>query len=241
MFTLSTGVLSPDPEGRPLAARLGKRRYATATMCEKCKRFQTRNTASARCIHCMTLVTELVRYLLSNNESSLAVTPLPDYLEGIEPTWDAIEAYKKMREDPSFKLHTSPCKAYGHVRITNEKHDKCYICDMNSNAQEQAVKEGNDEYVTRSKCGGCGETTLRRTKDASCTECDYTPQNGRGRTSDNATTIMMRENPDMVISKEDADSLDIKVFRTGKPCSRGHTGWRYVSTGNCIDCRKGND
>jgi len=49
-------------------------------------------------------------------------------------------------------------------------------------------------------------------------------------------TDLMSRCPDMIISKADAASLGFKVFRTGKPCLRGHTGWRYVSSGACVEC-----
>ncbi len=33
--------------------------------------------------------------------------------------------------------------------------------------------------------------------------------------------------------------MDEKVhFRAKKPCKYGHTGLRYVSTGNCVECHK---
>lgn len=238
MYTLSTGKASPDPEGRPLAARLGKRRYATPQNCDNCKICQARNTASGRCAACTTRIAELVRYMAFTDEVTLQVAPIPDYLEGIIPTWDAIEAFHAIKADPTFRLHPTPCKQYGHIRITNDKHPTCYFCDINGNAQEQAVKEGNDEYVTRSKCGGCGETTLRRTKDASCTECGHEPVRGRGRSTASETEMLMSLAPDMVITRGEAIELGYNVYRTGKECLNGHTGWRYVKTGNCLDCRK---
>lgn len=50
---------------------------------------------------------------------------------------------------------------------------------------------------------------------------------------------MMREVPDMILDKHQADLLDLVVFRTGKPCRYGHMGWRYVSSGACVDCIRG--
>jgi hypothetical protein len=50
---------------------------------------------------------------------------------------------------------------------------------------------------------------------------------------------MMRDTPDIVISREMAKGMGFKVFRTGKACKRGHVAFRYVSTGGCIECHKG--
>ena len=43
-------------------------------------------------------------------------------------------------------------------------------------------------------------------------------------------------NPDMVIGQADAIAMGFTVYRTGKPCKRGHTGWRRTATTQCIDC-----
>lgn len=39
-----------------------------------------------------------------------------------------------------------------------------------------------------------------------------------------------------VISKAEAVALNMRVFRTGKACGKGHTACRYVSTGDCFQC-----
>lgn len=234
MFRLSTGTWSPDPEGRPKAAVLGKRRYATPKMCPTCKTCQTRITASGRCTACMLIITDMVRHFLTIDETSESITIQPEIFNNQTPTWDAKEAFLLLKDSDEFTLHAQPCKQYAHVRITSDKHHKCYFCETNSNAQEQADKEGNDKYVTRSKCGGCGDTALRHTSDSSCTECGYLPKRATGSKSEIAQ--FMEDNADMELSKEDAELVDMKIYRTGKPCSKGHTGWRYVSTGNCIDC-----
>lgn len=51
--------------------------------------------------------------------------------------------------------------------------------------------------------------------------------------------MLMRDYPDTVVSKDEARDMGFKVYRTGEYCKRGHNGWRYVSTGNCIECIKG--
>ncbi len=41
-----------------------------------------------------------------------------------------------------------------------------------------------------------------------------------------------------IISRADAVIVGHKRYFTGRPCSKGHTAQRYVSTGNCCDCQK---
>lgn len=65
--------------------------------------------------------------------------------------------------------------------------------------------------------------------------CIQSKPPGDGRCS--ASTKMAAENPGMVISRDDARALGFTLFRTGKPCKRGHTGWRSVAGGACVQCR----
>lgn len=39
-----------------------------------------------------------------------------------------------------------------------------------------------------------------------------------------------------LLHRETAKALGFTHYSTGKPCRRGHTSPRYVSTGNCMDC-----
>lgn len=40
------------------------------------------------------------------------------------------------------------------------------------------------------------------------------------------------------LSRADARLAGLTYYQTGKPCVHGHTGDRYVSTGNCAECIK---
>lgn len=52
-----------------------------------------------------------------------------------------------------------------------------------------------------------------------------------------ASFNMARSLPDMEISRKDAKALGLKIYRTGRPCFKGHVGWRFVSSGACVSCR----
>jgi hypothetical protein len=41
-----------------------------------------------------------------------------------------------------------------------------------------------------------------------------------------------------IISRQQAKARGLTHYATGKPCSRGHVGLRYVSTRQCIKCRE---
>jgi hypothetical protein len=150
-----------------------------------------------------------------------------------------------LKSDKRCILHYDPCKEHGHVRVSRDVNTQCIACDELLKPQEQAVIDGHAVYVSTSHCGGCGKLTLRDVDDRSCQSCGYTPRvkgKSDNDTEDNRATddsVMMRDNPNMLLSRADAEQYDMRVYRTGKPCKRGHTGWRYVSTGNCIDCLRG--
>ena len=42
----------------------------------------------------------------------------------------------------------------------------------------------------------------------------------------------------MVITKEQALRTGLKLYNTGKPCRKGHTSDRAVSSGQCIECKR---
>lgn len=44
-----------------------------------------------------------------------------------------------------------------------------------------------------------------------------------------------------IISRKEANSLGLTHYFTGKPCLHGHISERWVSTGQCVECRKENN
>lgn len=90
-----------------------------------------------------------------------------------------------------------------------------------------------------------GHAPIRWVSSALCVECvkeqraEYSDPGDRGGKPRSADVEMALAAPDMLLSKEDARLLGLKVYRTGGACQNGHRGWRYTSTGNCLDCRLG--
>lgn len=52
-----------------------------------------------------------------------------------------------------------------------------------------------------------------------------------------ASFEMARSLPQMEISRKAAKILGLTIYRTGRPCFKGHDSWRYVSSGACVACR----
>lgn len=232
-YKLSNGTLGPYPEGRGLAARSSNRLYTDLKKCKNCKRI-TFITASGRCVSCMRDQIAAVYMFDSIPDDDESYRPAFNLPDDFEPIPEAHDAVKLLKSGQDLKLEKKVCVDYGHIRLTNDKYRRCYFCETQRNKQEQATLYGDEYYLTRSKCGGCANTTLRNTTDSSCVDCGHVPQTRDGCLS--PTSKMMLSNPDMIITRDDARDVDMTVYRTGEKCRRGHVGWRYVSTGNCIEC-----
>lgn len=99
----------------------------------------------------------------------------------------------------------------------------------------ESARDGVDYYYRDVMCtkGQGKHFVMPHIKTGKCVACLHVKKQ---KTSDQ---ILMEDKPDMLIPRDIADSLGYKVFRTGQPCRKGHKGWRYVSTGGCIDCLSG--
>lgn len=75
-------------------------------------------------------------------------------------------------------------------------------------------------HIVTKRCVACAEATRKTVTD--------------GRTT--ASRKFAKDNPEYIIDRESARSLGFTLYRTGLACRRGHAGWRYVSTGNCVEC-----
>lgn len=52
-----------------------------------------------------------------------------------------------------------------------------------------------------------------------------------------ASFEMARSLPEMEVTRNDARTLGLTIYRTGRPCFKGHVGWRFVSNGACVTCK----
>lgn len=119
----------------------------------------------------------------------------------------------------------------------------CYECNTNRKfkSPRQAALAAGEMWYTPAFGDVCdaGHHAERRVSNGVCRQCE---ENAKLKRQENRAATKAPEIyetcPDMVISREDAKAMGFLYYRTGKPCRAGHTGWRYVSTNNCIDCRK---
>lgn len=242
VFKTSDGNFIPHPDSRDEALRIRHRLYINYCKCELCGSSSTRFAKNDNCIMCQRYKIELVRHF-NTTKSDQWPPNVPATLNNPYTMKEVTAMLDFIKDTPSAVLHYEPCHEYGHVRVSSCG-DHCRQCSTLLDPQSQAALDHSDTYVPKSVCMGCRDITRRKTDSGECTVCGYQPHaaGNRIRSDDKRVTpdtIMMRDAPDTIVSREDAESYGFKVYRTGQPCRRGHTGWRYVSTGNCIDCLKG--
>jgi len=96
----------------------------------------------------------------------------------------------------------------------------------------EAIACGVDYYYTPRMCNKGRHFIMPHIRTGRCVACvkdkPLTPDQ-----------VVMRDYPNMLVSRESAEAFGYKVFRTGYPCRNGHKGWRYVSSGACISCISG--
>lgn len=113
---------------------------------------------------------------------------------------------------------------------------RCYVCAKSTrelSPRQEAIAAGSDWYdpLPGDECKE-GHLAPRRVNNGSCRQCE---QDQRAASK----SLPMHRDPqfaDMVIDRESARGLGLKIYRTGAPCVAGHLGWRYVSTGGCLTC-----
>jgi len=157
---------------------------------------------------------------------------------------------KKERETPSprkaaitagerWYTPLTPCSRCGATSPKRVDNGQCKGCTDNGrpaqSPRQAAVAAGERWYTPLTPCKHCGTVAERRVDNGQCKGCSTAPAAPKRDTVDSQ---LIRDTPDLVLSRADARMMGFKVFRTGKSCNRNHTGYRYVSTGNCVECLK---
>jgi hypothetical protein len=112
---------------------------------------------------------------------------------------------------------------------------KCYECQSDG-PRDTARKKGETWYKPRhwDVCKKVHEGSLRRVYDRACKQC----LDEKAASPESAPVVDIRAGwpEDQVLERNTAREMGLKIFRTGKPCRRGHVAWRYVSNGGCLVC-----
>lgn len=214
------------------AIALGFTRYMDRDGCEKCKKDgrpgkKVRYVIGGGCSLCL------------NHEVNAL---WPQWLQGdpsrpdpwiIKPT-EGVDWYYASPNHPLV------CEKGPHLRRTHIHTGRCLACvddaarlrAMLRGPRAIARAAGDTQYLPTDPCPTCGQIAPRSVSTNVCSACK--PPDRRRSESQ----IFAEQNPDLILTKEGARAIGFTLYRTGEPCRKGHTGWRYVSTGNCLECLK---
>jgi len=145
-----------------------------------------------------------------------------------------------IRDGKKWYLPNEACSSCGKIAERSVDNGRCRGCSASASGKlsprQEAIRDGKKWYLPTEPCPKCNKVAEKRVDNGQCRGCtDIGPDDGR----ETPDSVMMREYPDLVITREDAKAAGLRVYRTGLPCRKGHFGYRYVSTGNCIECLRG--
>lgn len=211
----------PFPETREAAIAAGLTKYWPGVMCPICKDPESlpivyvKSGKNGCCVH-REAVKEYNAAVIDRGEP---ITPQEAMQRGFDFYWSPL-AFQKC----------------GHVGKTTLK-GTCYHCKhaRENSPRQIALKNNETWYMPDSddKCPKCGVVAPRRVSNGSCKNCE-----DQSRPDKVEAESIHKTNPDMTLTRAEAIAGGFKVYRTGKPCKYGHTGWRYVSTGACLSCKE---
>lgn len=133
--------------------------------------------------------------------------------------------------------------------------EKCPDCDQRAavradtgecggchpSPRQLAIKAGDSKYLPDVPCPHCNTIALKRVDNGQCDQCILDARggvDGRATRMDEPSRVLMESAPDTVLDRPTARAMGLTIYRTGEECTNGHTGWRYVSTGGCITCKR---
>lgn len=141
--------------------------------------------------------------------------------------------------EPTFKA-TAPCSRHPEQWLRHTHNGRCVDCHV-PHPRLEAKRKGRETFEGDPCPVHAGHTT-RLTRNGRCSKCckpkpqvETTPS---GRWTRKATQRYMDGNLNLTMRQRDARKLGIPVYRTGKPCPRGHVDWRFTSGGACVACRR---
>lgn len=253
-FVFDDGRFSRCPTSIDHAMEIKHRVYDDEIKCTSCKTSSTKYTQTSKCVLCARLDAITFHafhnkydYVWTDSDGVHYAQPMGDLSGKAEPSiisdskWSEMTELSELaRTDTVFSVAPDPCKPLGHVGL--RRLGKCYLCLTEKNKlspRQDAMSKGEKWYTPSKPCSKCDQTALKRVDNGTCSGCMPLILPDAPDNRETADSILMRQEPDMIIERDLADELGMKVYRTGKECKHGHKGWKYVSTRNCIPCLRG--
>lgn len=221
------------PWGKEEAIKLGYTKYADINGCDKCTSpgYKIRFVDGDQCVGCLTKDIEDLWPLWQQGMPSRPEPwcTSPDMAAEMGLSW-----YYDSPNRPRL------CENRPHLRKTHIHTERCVECEdevkklkaLARGPRANARSLGYLTYIPINPCPNCGQIAERNVSTNACYGCK------KDDSRQSASRIFARDNPELIMTKDEAKSVGLTLYRTGEHCKNGHASWRYVSTGNCLECIK---
>jgi hypothetical protein len=237
-----TGQQFTLPTDRNEAVRLGKRRYMDEDGCTTCKdRDPPPNNSAPKCRYVVKSACFGCTHLLLGAAYTLwQDSEIPLQCMGVSrPDPFPTTAAQALHQGVDW-YYPGVCMNGPHLLRLSLTTGRCTACadeaaalrDERRSPRAIARAAGQLHYMPNEPCTNCWTLALHSVASNACTNCSSKPM---GETPE---TEIRRSNPGLILSLADAEVLGLRIYRTGKPCGKGHTGFRYVKGGACIECKE---
>jgi len=233
---------------RQQAIRAGQKWYMPTDPCSKCGQVALRRVQDGQCANCkppIKTVNDSPRQqaIRAGEKWYMPTDPCPhcnktalrrvhdSRCSGCHPQKSRVERsnsprQQAMRSGQKWYMPTDPCLHCGKTvlrRVNDSRCSGCYptIRANRDSPRQQAIRAGQKWYMPIDPCLWCGKHSPKRVQDSLCSSC-----------VDSKSIQWIIENQDMIITREMARTLGIDVYQEDA------TGWKWVSTGNCVSCIK---
>jgi len=222
---------SSYPWSKEESTKFGYTKYTDINGCDICTSpgHKIRFVDGDKCVGCLAKNLEDIWPLWAQGEPS---RPDPWCINPVDANRLGLDWYY---DSPS---HPRLCEKRPHIRKTHIVTGRCVECEAEEIRAKAAARgpraiaraAGRSTYIPVDSCPDCGQIAERNVNTNSCSGC----KKDDDRLS--ASRIFAKDNPDFIMSRSDAKEFGFTLYRTGEYCKKGHNSWRYVSTGNCIQC-----
>jgi len=245
IFFHPDGRATRHPTSLADAKRRKRNKYDDDQLCPNCRDCTIKYTKTQQCIHCARL-SALAFYntvaaghdfpadYVMTDEMRTAGEVLPDIPGERVP----VSPHEALARGYSYWVRPDACPTAGHIGMRTIDGD-CWSCERERrkpSPRQKAIEAGERWYTPETPCKRCGTYAERRVDNGQCASCQ--PPRGAQREQGSLAAQVMEQAPQLIMERSDAIKAGMPVYRTGRPCRRGHVAFRYTSTGACIDCMR---
>ena len=155
---------------------------------------------------------------------------------------ESLQLQRPVRTEPSqlgeYFVRLAPCPDCGSPGLRHSN-DLCAFCSVEYPDRNRAHRAGLAFWRPRTmRCRDCDAHTFRSVKTGRCVACGGDPLSWRSPLLSFTDRHFIERQPDAILTRATAIDRGRSIYRSGEPCQHGHRAYRYVETGECLECLK---